>query len=282
MSIDRATKGFLPETGSGVLAPAGATLGLAGGVLAATGFLPEPGRPEEILPLRLDGVRLVRQGRELVGPLTLELAAGNPTVLLGPNGAGKSLTLRLCHGLLEPTSGRVTWRGPDGDQARRLQAMVFQRPVLLRRSALGNVTYALALKGIPRAGRVPLALEALRAAGLEKLAARPARVLSAGEQQRVALARAWALRPRVLFLDEPTASLDPAACRAVEEIIAAIHTAGTKIVMTTHDLGQARRVAGEVVFIHRGKVLEQTPAPEFFDSPRSEAGRSFLKGELLW
>ena len=236
----------------------------------------------DILPLRLEGVRYAPEGRTLVGELTLELRAGGPTVVLGPNGAGKSLTLRLCHGLLEPTTGTVRWLGPGGARARRAQAMVFQRPVLLRRSALANVTYGLALRGVSRRERQGLAMEALRATGLEAMAGRQARVLSAGEAQRLSLARAWALRPRVLFLDEPTANLDPAACRAVEEIIGAIDAAGTKIVMTTHDLGQARRLADEVLFMHQGLVLERSPAPRFFQQPANEAARAFLNGELTW
>ncbi|MCH8888012.1 MAG: ATP-binding cassette domain-containing protein [SAR324 cluster bacterium] len=236
----------------------------------------------DILPLRLEGVCYAPEGRTLVGELTLELRDGGPTVVLGANGAGKSLTLRLCHGLLEPTAGTVRWMGPDAARARWAQAMVFQRPVLLRRSVLANVVYGLALRGVSRRERPALAMEALRATGLEAMAGRQARVLSAGEAQRLSLARAWALRPRVLFLDEPTANLDPAASRAVEEIIAAIGAAGTKIVMTTHDLGQARRLAHEVLFMHRGRVLERSPAPQFFQQPNNEAARAFLKGELLW
>jgi tungstate transport system ATP-binding protein len=220
-------------------------------------------------------------GKTLVDSLTFRLQAGRRTVLLGPNGAGKSLSLRLCHGLLAPTSGSVRWRGPGGEGARRHQAMVFQRPVLLRRSALRNLTYALAMRGVPRSRRRRLAREVLERTGLAPLSGRQARVLSGGEQQRIALARAWALRPQVLFLDEPTSSLDPAAAREVEETIHAIHEAGTKIVMTTHDLGQAQRIADEVLFLHRGRLLEQTPAVEFFAQPRTGEARAFLRGELL-
>jgi tungstate transport system ATP-binding protein len=239
---------------------------------------PVPG----ILPLRLEGVGYAVRGQALLHDLTCELGAGTRTVVLGPNGAGKSLLLRLCHGLLQPSEGAVRWQGPVGDAARARQALVFQRPVLLRRSALANVTYALALKGVPRARRRELALAALERTGLAALAQRPARVLSGGEQQRLALARAWALRPEVLFLDEPTASLDPSASRAVESIVQAIHAAGTKIVMTTHDLGQARRLADDVLFLHRGRLVERAPAAPFFAGPASAEARAFLRGELLW
>jgi tungstate transport system ATP-binding protein len=243
---------------------------------------PPPAAPAGILPLRLEGVHLAIEGQRLLHGLSFALDAGCRTVLLGPNGAGKSLTLRLCHGLLTPTAGSVRWLGPQGARARERQAMVFQRPVLLRRTALANVTYALSLKGVPRAQRRELALHALEQTGLAALAQRQARVLSGGEQQRLVLARAWAWRPEVLFLDEPTANLDPAASRAVEAVIQAIHAAGSKIVMTTHDLGQARRIADEVLFLHRGRLLEHTPADRFFSAPGSAEARAFLRGELLW
>lgn len=237
---------------------------------------------ESILPLRLSRVSYEAGGNRLVDELSFELHHGPRTVILGPNGAGKSLTLRLCHGLVTPTAGRVAWLGPAADDAARRQAMVFQRSVLLRRSAAANVTYALALRRVPRARRRALAREALQQVGLARLTGRPARVLSAGEQQRLALARAWALKPEVMFLDEPTANLDPAASRAIEEAIDAIHRSGTKIVMTTHDLGQARRLAEEILFLHRGRLVEQAVADHFFARPSSREGAAFLKGELVW
>lgn len=235
-----------------------------------------------ILPLELDRVSFVAGGAPLIDGISCTLEAHRRTVVLGPNGAGKSLLLRLCHGLLQPTSGRVVWRGADGTDPLRFQAMVFQRPVMLRRSARANVLYALKLRGVAQPERRRIAAEALERTGLARLAETPARVLSVGEQQRLALARAWALKPQVLFLDEPTASLDPAATFAVEAIVTAIHAAGTCIVMTTHDLAQARRMADEVMFLHHGQLLEKTPAPAFFAAPASDPARAFLKGELSW
>jgi tungstate transport system ATP-binding protein len=160
--------------------------------------------------------------------------------------------------------------------------MVFQRPVMLRRSVLANAAYPLKLAGLPRAERLQRARAALERVGLEALAGRPARRLSGGEQQRLALARASALDPEVLFLDEPCASLDPAATRAVEDIVLGIAARGTKVVMTTHDLGQARRLAGEVLFLHRGRLLERAPAADFFAGPRAPEAAAFLRGELVW
>ena len=240
---------------------------------------------DSILPLQLDAVGYHVQGRQLLGPLSLTLERGRRTVILGPNGAGKSLFMRLCHGLLPPSSGQIRWGNGAGPLPmallRRRQAMVFQRPVMLRRSALRNVTFALASAGLPLAERRLRATAALERFGLLALARRDARLLSGGEQQRLALARAWALEPDVLFLDEPTAALDPAAVHAFEASLARFHERGIKIVMATHDLGQARRLADEVLFLAGGHVLEQAPAVEFFSQPRSAAARAFLAGEIV-
>ncbi|APF38011.1 ATP-binding cassette domain-containing protein [Chelatococcus daeguensis] len=238
-----------------------------------------------ILPLSLDRVTYARGGETLIDGISVTIGSSSRTVVLGPNGAGKSLLLRLCHGLVAPTDGAVRWAGADAfgrrDTAGR-QAMVFQRPVLLRRSALANITYALALQGrLERGERDARAREALASVGLAHVAERPARVLSGGEQQRLAIARAAALEPDVLFLDEPTASLDPGASRAIEDAIRAIDAAGTKIIMTTHDLGQARRLAEEVLFLCRGRLMEHTPAGEFFEHPRTPQAAAFLRGDLV-
>lgn len=241
--------------------------------------------PASLLPLRLDAVSYRVGDQTLIRDLTLDFHAGAPTLVLGPNGAGKSLLLRLCHGLIQPTAGRVQWQGTAAQNPETLrfgQAMVFQKPVLLRRSVLANVIFPLHLRGLDAATQKTRAMAALDRVGLSALADRPARVLSGGEQQRLALARAWALEPEILFLDEPAAALDPSATRQVEAIIDSIGRGGTKIVMTTHDLGQARRLAGDVIFLHRGTVAERTPADRFFDSPQSDAAAAFLRGELTW
>lgn len=232
-----------------------------------------------ILPLELKDVIFVAGGRVILDRFSAQIAAGPSTVILGANGAGKSVLMRLMHGLLAPANGTIRWASPSTE---RKQAMVFQRPVLLRRSALANVTYALKLARVPRADRERLALEALDSVGLAPLAMRSARVLSGGEQQRLALARAWALHPEVLFLDEPTASLDPTATREIERVIQAFDAAGTKIVMATHNLGQARRLGDEVLFLHQGRLIERAPAEQFFARPASPEASAFIKGELPW
>jgi tungstate transport system ATP-binding protein len=235
-----------------------------------------------LLPLVLDGVGFVAGGRTILADVNLALEPGPRTIVLGPNGAGKSVLMRIMHGLVAPTSGTVRWSHPEQPGAPRRQAMVFQRPVMLRRSVLGNLAFALAVAGVPARDRAAGARAALDRVGLADFADRPARVLSGGEQQRLALARAWMLEPEVLFLDEPTANLDPGATREIEAIVQSIHASGTKIVMITHNLGQARRLGDEILFIDRGRIAERAGADRFFTDPATAEADAFLKGELPW
>jgi tungstate transport system ATP-binding protein len=235
-----------------------------------------------LLPLALDRVRFDAGGRRILDDISLTIGAGGKTIILGANGAGKSVLMRICHGLLAPTAGTVRWRGGvDGrdPRARARQAMVFQKPVMLRRSARDNVIYALRRAGHDGRASARIALDALERVRLAEIAEQPARSLSGGEQQRLARARAWALAPEVLFLDEPTASLDPQAAEAIEALIRAIADGGAKIIMTTHHLALAARLADEIVFLSRGRVLEQTAAAQFFRAPRSEEARAFIRSE---
>jgi tungstate transport system ATP-binding protein len=243
---------------------------------------PPPPRQSTILPLVARGLVYEAGGRRLIDGIDLVLEAGRRTVVIGPNGAGKSLLLRLLHGLIEPAAGEVLWRGRPADRAiRTRQAMVFQKPVLLRRSVAANVDYALAARGMVAAERHARVAAALRMGRLLEQADRPARVLSGGEQQRLALVRALAVEPEILFLDEPSASLDPASTLAVEELIASAYDRGTAIVLVTHDLGQARRLADEVVFLHRGRLIEQTSASRFFSQPASKPAKAYLAGQIV-
>jgi tungstate transport system ATP-binding protein len=235
-----------------------------------------------VLPLTLEDVSFIAGGRAIIDRVSCTFAAGPRTVILGPNGSGKSVLMRLCHGLLAPTSGRIVWQGSREEHRPRAQAMVFQRPVMLRRSAIGNVTYGLKVAGVSQRERDRRAREVLDAVGLGSVAARPARVLSGGEQQKLALARAWALAPEVLFLDEPTANLDPSATREVERIVDQIHSSGTKIVMTTHNLGQARRLADEILFVTGGRLADHASVERFFAAPSTAEAAAFIKGELPW
>jgi len=214
----------------------------------------------------------------------VDLAVEDPgiSVIMGPNGAGKSLLLRLMHGLIAPTEGTILWAGtPMNGQIRRRQAMVFQKPVLLRRTAVANIAYALGLRGVARSERGSRAFQALELAGLERHACTPARILSGGEQQRLCLARALSLDPEVLFLDEPTASLDPASSLAIERLLVNAKHRGIKVIVVTHDVGQARRLAQDVIFLHHGRLIEHQPAPRFFEQPESDAACAFMAGGLV-
>ncbi len=231
------------------------------------------------LPLCVKGVGFRAGGKPLINHLDLEIASSGVTAIMGPNGAGKSVLVRLLHGLLVPDAGSITWNGQlNGVVTRKHQAMVFQKPVLLRRSLAANIDFVLKLKqGANTSRRDAL----LAQANLADKAGQPARSLSGGEQQRLALVRALAANPQVLFLDEPTASLDPASTEAIETIISDTAARGVKIVLVTHDAGQARRLADDVVFVHHGKVLEHTNKQKFFNNPSTSAARDYLAGRIV-
>jgi tungstate transport system ATP-binding protein len=240
--------------------------------------------PLSNLPIAFDDVSVVAgagaRAVTVLDRITLAIEAGAPTVLIGPNGSGKTRLLRTSMGLLAPTRGRITWGG-QGIGAPKRRAIVFQRPTMLRRSAAGNIRYALRAARLPRAHHDARLAELLALVGLAAMGDRAARRLSGGEQQRLALARALARDPTVLFLDEPTASLDPAATKAFEDVIRTVVARGIKVVMATHDLGEARRLAGDIIMLHRGRVVETGTAASFFNAPRTGEAQRFIAGELL-
>lgn len=236
--------------------------------------------PHSDLPIRFEDVSYNANTIPILDRINLVFEAGPPTVLIGPNGSGKTTLLRIAMGLLTPSRGQVTWGG-RGVHSTAGGGFVFQRPTMLRRSVGGNIRYALKAASVPRALQDSRTRELLTLVGLAGLGARAARRLSGGEQQHLALARALARNSRVLFLDEPTASLDPAATKAFEDVIQNIAADGIKVVMSTHDLGEARRLAGEVVLLHKGRVVETGAAAVFFMSPVTAEGRKFLAGDLL-
>jgi tungstate transport system ATP-binding protein len=229
------------------------------------------------LPIIFEAVAFTAGETCILRGVTLSLKTGPPTVLIGPNGSGKATLIKLATGLIAPAAGTIRYAQPD--RVARRQAIVFQKPVMLRRSAGSNVAYA--LKAAHRAADKASVTKLLDRVGLAAIADRPARKLSGGEQQRLALARALARDPEVLFLDEPTASLDPAATKAVEDIVSGAAAAGVKIVMSTHDLGQARRLAGDIVFLAKGRLIEHAPADRFFAAPSTPEARAFVAGELV-
>ncbi len=232
-----------------------------------------------MLPLEIKSL-CFRAGQEtLLDNINLHLETSGISVIMGANGAGKSLFLRIVHGLLEPDSGEIRWRGAAMDETlRKHQALVFQKPVLLRRSVAANIDFVLK----PIGGRYRQRRdEILRQAGLERQWNQPARLLSGGEQQKLALARALATNPEVLLLDEPCASIDSTSTLHIEALLRDTRERGVKIILVTHDIGQAHRLADDVVFMHRGRIIEHSPATDFFDSPTSPEARAFLDGELV-
>ncbi|MGJ8572048.1 MAG: ATP-binding cassette domain-containing protein [Hoeflea sp.] len=232
--------------------------------------------------LRVEKLVLQVAGKGLVNIEKLSLDPRSVTVVMGPNGAGKSLFLRLVHGLIPPTSGWISWgEVARGDATRSTQAMVFQKPVLLRRSVAANIDFVLRYRAGTRAQRQVRCDELLTRVGLASQSEQPARLLSGGEQQRLALARALATRPKVLLLDEPTASLDPASVQMIEQIVLTASAEQTKVIFVTHDVGQARRLADDVAFLHHGQLAEHSQATAFFTNPTSEAANAYLAGRIV-
>lgn len=233
-----------------------------------------------ILPLRLEGALVRRGGRVIVGPVDFTVSSSGVSIVIGPNGAGKTTLLRMMHGMERLSAGAVRWALPDRE-VRERQAFVFQTPVMMRRSTLDNLAFPLQLQGLGRKRARHEARDWLERIGLAEAAERPAPVLSGGERQKLALARTLIRKPEILFLDEPCASLDGRATREIEDLLRAAHAGGTRIVMSTHDMGQARRLASEVIFVHRGTIRETTPAAAFFAAPSTPEARAFLKGDIV-
>ena len=233
-----------------------------------------------LFPLIVRGAKTSRRGKVLVGPIDLELGGDGATVVIGPNGSGKTSLLSLLHGTARLTGGEIRWAVPL-EEARHHQAFVFQRPVMLRRSVLDNIAFPLLVHGTSRAEARESARYWAGRVGLGKMLERWASGLSGGEQQKLALARALITSPKVLFLDEPCTALDGRATREIEEILHEIKAAGTRLILSTHDLGQARRLADEVVFLLHGQVRETSLAETFFNSPDTPEAQSFIRGDIV-
>lgn len=246
-----------------------------------------PAKVGALLPMAAKNLCVSRGGRAILNNVEFAVSdAPVTTVVLGPNGAGKSVLIRILAGLAGADSGELTWGGLVPDRARMARiGFVFQRPIHLRRSVIANIVYALGVTGTAAATgkdqQLSRARSALARAGLEHLAELPARVLSGGEQQRLAIARAFACEPELLILDEPTSSLDPASTAHIEDMLRSIRAAGTPVLMVTHDIAQARRLGDEIVFMHRGCILERAPASRFFNQPQTKQAAAFIKGEIV-
>ena len=233
-----------------------------------------------ILPLRLTAAEVRRRGKRLLGPVDLTLGTGGVTVIVGPNGSGKTTLLRVMHGVERLSSGSANWAVPDRDAQAR-QAFVFQSPIMLRRSVAAKLRYPLALHGVARADQDVAVTEWAAKIGLSDALTTPAPRLSGGERQKLALARALISKPQVLFLDEPCASLDGAATLAIEGLLRDARDAGVRIVMATHDMGQARRLADDALFVLGGTIAEAASRDRFFDRPQHPALASFLNGDIV-
>ena len=235
---------------------------------------------ENLFPLKTQGLCFAVRGKQIIDHIDLTITGNGITVILGPNGAGKSVLLRLLHGLLEPTAGQVEWGGRRIDESlRKRQALVFQRPVMMRRSVAENIRFVLSLRDF--SDRQERLEKALVLSGLKAQANQPAPRLSGGEQQRLAIAQAMVRDPEVVILDEPSSNLDPGATMAIERLIEVAQNEGRKIILVTHDLGQAKRVGDEIIFMHRGRIVEQGSSTDFFNNPKTPEARAYLGGALL-
>ncbi|APG46173.1 ATP-binding cassette domain-containing protein [Phaeobacter porticola] len=234
-----------------------------------------------LFPLVVETAQVRRRGKTLIGPVDLRLDGQGTTIVIGPNGSGKTSLLKMLHGILRLGQGRISWGCPMAEAQRR-QAFVFQTPVMMRRSVVENIAYPLRLNRVSRkvalaeagiwAERIGLGGDALQ---------RPAVLLSGGERQKLALARALIRKPQLLFLDEPCASLDGRATREIEEILTEAAASGTRLIMSTHNMGQAQRLADEVLFVLHGQIAEFSAAEAFFARPHTEQGRAFLRGDIV-
>lgn len=234
----------------------------------------------DLFPLSVQGVATRRRGKRLVGPVDLVLDGQGTCVIIGPNGSGKTTLLRLLNGIARPSEGQITW-ACGTEAARQAQTFVFQRPVMLRRSVADNLAYPLRLRGAARSKARQAAQSWADKVGLAGMLDRPATVLSSGEQQKLAIARALISEPKLVFLDEPSASLDGRATREVEDILIAARRSGTRLILSTHDIGQARRLADRVIFLLGGRVHETDLPEPFFDRPQTPEARAFLKGDIV-
>jgi len=233
-----------------------------------------------ILPLKVKSACVEKLGKRIVGPINLEISPEGFTIIMGPNGSGKTSLLRLLHGLENPRGGTLSWNETK-EKAQLNQSFVFQTPIMLRRTAIENIVYPLILRNIAKDKALKIAQAWIAKINLEKSIDINARFLSGGEKQKLAIARALATKPQLLFLDEPTANLDGSATREIEALLQEVHKAGTRIIMTTHNIGQGKRLAEDVMFLYRGSILETSNAKQFFKKPTTKEAQAFIDGDIL-
>ena len=233
----------------------------------------------KITPIKILDLSIIINNRLILNNINCELNDRSITAILGPNGAGKSLLLQTINGLIPISKGKILFNSKQHDEnIRKQQAMVFQTAVLLRRTVLGNMEFINSLNNKINSLDVK---SILKKVGLEYYMDKPARLLSGGEKQRLSLARALLLKPKLLLLDEPTANLDPYSLKLIEDTILEENKNGTSIILTTHDMSQAKRLASNIIFINKGKVIEKNSSREFFANPKSSEAKKYINGEIL-
>lgn len=233
-----------------------------------------------LFPITLTDVAVKRSGRRTLGPVNLEVGSKGLTIVMGPNGSGKTTLLRAMHGVQRLSEGQINW-GMDPNEAQAEQAYVFQTPVMLRRSVADNLRYPLQLAHVARGQMDARVDQWLSRIGLSGVADTQATRLSGGERQKLALARALIRKPALLFLDEPCANLDGRSTKEIEAILLETLAANTRIIMATHDMGQAKRLATDAMFILAGRIHEQGIAKQFFEAPQTSELAAFMRGDIV-
>ena len=238
----------------------------------------KPEKNINCLPIYIKDLSLILDERKILSSLNLSINSDDVTVIMGPNGAGKSIFLKILNGILTPTSGCITWNNKKQfSDTLNTQAFVFQKPILLRRSVIANLDYMDSVLGYKKKISKDRLLEIVQ---LKKQKNQPARMLSLGEQQRLSLIRSLMLRPNLLLLDEPTANLDPASTKIIEDIVLNLKMMGIKIIFVTHNILQAKRIADEIIFLNEGKMVEHLNKQEFFSNSKSIEVQNYLNGIL--
>ena len=233
-----------------------------------------------MFPLRVTDVKINIKSKRLIGPINLEIEQNGISILLGANGSGKTTLLEALHGLRKLSSGKVEWN-ISNSQAAAEQAFVFQSPIMLRRTVAENLAFPLKVRRLSKLTTTTEVMMWTKKIGLEDKIKQQAVLLSGGEMQAIAVARALITKPKMLFLDEPTASLDGATKKAIEDILISASSNGTKILMSTHDLGQAKRLAKDIIFLHNGIVEAHCSKEKFLAEPPSKAAKQFLAGDIV-
>ncbi|WP_207726977.1 ABC transporter ATP-binding protein [Anaerosolibacter carboniphilus] len=230
------------------------------------------------------------KGKTVLSIDELNIQRGAVTAIIGPSGAGKSTLLSILNGLTTPDGGKILFEDQDisggikhGDYNRRSMAMVFQNAVMFQGTVFENIAYGLKLRGMPEHEVKVRVNEVLELIGLKEIAYQKAETISGGEAQRIALARAMVFKPKVLFLDEPTANLDPANVTQIEKLI--VHAKehyGTTVILVTHNMFQAKRLANYTVFMMNGSIVEYGSNEEVFANPSNEKTKLFISGEMIY